>query len=159
MQFFVDFRNKIVMEAQPIPNTWRHNPITLLPKNLKQFKQPHEFRPITLLDNQYRGLSHDIWLRLKKHVKNNNIISKFQSGTMKGRSTADNSHKYKVGNVGKRMDVRTGCTTRAQVQQKLTQNKQVYSVRLARNSISSFSRVSKLSWVALLETPNLASAN
>jgi hypothetical protein len=80
MQFFVDLRNKIVMEAQPIPNTWRYNPITLLPKNLKQFKQPHEFRPITLLDNQYRGLSHDIWLRLKKHVKNNNIISRFQSG-------------------------------------------------------------------------------
>jgi hypothetical protein len=34
-----------------------------------------------------------------------------------------------VGNVGKRMDVRAGCTTRALVQQKLTQNKQVYSVR------------------------------
>jgi hypothetical protein len=28
------------------------------------------------------------------------------------------------------MDVRTGCTTRARVQQKLTQNKQVYSVKV-----------------------------
>jgi hypothetical protein len=37
---------------------------------------------------------------------------------------------HKVGNVGKQMDVRTGCTTRARVQQKLTQNKQVYSVTL-----------------------------
>ena len=89
LEKFVETRNKIILEGTPIPQQWRINPICLLPKNSKQFKKPGEFRPITLLDNQYRGLAHDVWIRIKQHIENNNIINENQIGSIKGKSTAD----------------------------------------------------------------------
>eukprot|EP01127_Copromyxa_protea_P008386 TRINITY_DN1924_c0_g1_i3.p1 TRINITY_DN1924_c0_g1~~TRINITY_DN1924_c0_g1_i3.p1 ORF type:complete len:100 (+),score=15.61 TRINITY_DN1924_c0_g1_i3:992-1291(+) len=76
IQFYTKIRNDIFMNNQPIPENWRKN--------------PSEFRPITLMDNQYRAFAHSIYVRILKHVNKNKIISPFQTGSIKGKSTADN---------------------------------------------------------------------
>lgn len=80
----------VVLTKGIIPNEWRTAKINLLAKDLTSSNLPNTYRPISLLDTSYKTLSAIIHSRLSKHIRDNWIIHKSQSGYMKGQSTANN---------------------------------------------------------------------
>lgn len=71
-----------------LPNTMKQGVITLIPKPGKDPKMIDNRRPITLLNNDYKILTHIYANRLKTGISD--IISDTQSGFIKGRSIHNN---------------------------------------------------------------------
>lgn len=71
-----------------LPHTMKQGVIVLIPKPGKDGKYLENWRPITLLNNDYKLLTHIFSNRLKNGL--HQIISETQSGFMKGRSIHNN---------------------------------------------------------------------
>ncbi len=79
---------KEISESHILPTTIKQGIITLIPKPGKDSKLIDNLRPITLLNNDYKILTHIYANRLKTGVSQ--IISETQSGFLKGRSIHNN---------------------------------------------------------------------
>jgi exonuclease III len=71
--------------------TQKHGVITLLPKKGKDPLQLKNWRPISLLNQDYKLIAKCIALRIKKHLKS--LIHNDQTGFMKGRYIGENINK------------------------------------------------------------------
>lgn len=79
---------KEISELHILPTTMKQGIITLIPKPGKNPKLIDNLRPITLLNNDYKILTHIYANRLKTGISQ--IISETQSGFLKGRSIHNN---------------------------------------------------------------------
>lgn len=79
---------KEILTTLILPNTMKQGVITLIPKPGKDQKVIDNLRPITLLNNDYKMLTHIFSNRLKTGITD--IISETQSGFIKGRSIHNN---------------------------------------------------------------------
>ncbi len=79
---------KEISESHILPTTMKQGIITLIPKPGKNPKLIDNLRPITLLNNDYKIVTHIYANRLKTGVSQ--IISETQSGFLKGRSIHNN---------------------------------------------------------------------
>lgn len=79
---------KEISEFHILPTTMKQGIITLIPKPGKNPKLIDNLRPITLLNNDYKILTHIYANRLKTGISQ--IISETQSGFLKGRSIHNN---------------------------------------------------------------------
>jgi exonuclease III/ribonuclease HI/predicted transposase YbfD/YdcC len=71
-----------------IPNNWRYSTLTLIHKNGNR-SDLGNYRPIALLNSQYKIFTSIINTRLKKFLETHNILSQAQSGFREKRSTFD----------------------------------------------------------------------
>uniref|UniRef100_A0A670II65 Reverse transcriptase domain-containing protein n=1 Tax=Podarcis muralis TaxID=64176 RepID=A0A670II65_PODMU len=79
--------NNILKEGR-IPNTWKEAYITLIPKKEADTLEVKNYRPISLLNNDYKLFADIMAERLKKVL--NNRIHKDQTGFLPGRQLRDN---------------------------------------------------------------------
>jgi hypothetical protein len=87
-EFIRDFFQEII-ETGIVPENWKESHTTLIHKG----ESPHElnnFRPIALLNTQYKIFAHLIRDQLQTFVKENKIISETQKGFNPGGSTFQN---------------------------------------------------------------------
>lgn len=72
------------------PKKWNLGTIIPIQKNKKEFPQPEEFRPISLLSVLSKGMEKIVLNRLKEINRSNEIIPENQRGFKKGYSTIEN---------------------------------------------------------------------
>ena len=80
------YNNSILQKE--LPDSCKEGIITLIFKNKGTRKNLKNWRPITLLNNDYKILSKIITKRIKVHL--NNLINKLQTGGVKDRSIINN---------------------------------------------------------------------
>jgi hypothetical protein len=72
-----------------IPRTWKEATVVMLPKPMKDHKQPENYRPISLLNTLSKLLERIILVRLRAWISTNKILSKYQCGFRHNRQTKD----------------------------------------------------------------------
>lgn len=77
-----------VLESQEIPSSWREANITLIPKDLVELNNPKNYRPISLLNLDYKIFAAFMAERLKEVLQN--YIVKEQAGFLPGGHITDN---------------------------------------------------------------------
>ena len=73
-----------------LPNEWKTALVTMIPKNNQDKSNPRSYRPISVTFSLMRWFEKLIANRLKKFLKDNNILIKQQSGFRAKRQTKDN---------------------------------------------------------------------
>jgi hypothetical protein len=86
LDLYVQLFNQILIHKN-IPESWKIAHISLLEKDPHNTQNPLCYRPISLLECQYKIFSAIIYGRIKNHIYNNNHISPLQLGFKKGVST------------------------------------------------------------------------
>jgi hypothetical protein len=82
------------MELAYFPQTWKHAIVSMIPKPMKDPKRPENYRPISLLNTLSKLCERVIQSRLNYWISENNILSNFQSGFVKGKQT--NDHLFRL---------------------------------------------------------------
>ena len=72
-----------------VPAVWKEAIVIPVPKKGKDNKNPHSYRPISLLSCVGKLLERIINRRLINHLESNNVLSPTQTGYRKHRSTED----------------------------------------------------------------------
>ena len=89
------FRKELVeiinasMRLQHVPKIWKEATVVMLPKPMKDHKQPENFRPISLLNTLSKLLERIILVRLRTWIATNELLSKYQCGFRHNRQTKD----------------------------------------------------------------------
>lgn len=77
-----------VLEGKNIPKTWQHAIITMIPKQQDECPDVKNFRPISLLNNDYKIFTKIITERLKRIL--NRYVKEDQAGFLPKRHIRDN---------------------------------------------------------------------
>lgn len=77
-----------VLEGKNIPKTWQHAIITMIPKQQEDCPNVKNFRPISLLNNDYKIFTKTMAERLKKIL--NGYIKEDQAGFLPNHHIRDN---------------------------------------------------------------------
>uniref|UniRef100_A0A670IBL2 Reverse transcriptase domain-containing protein n=1 Tax=Podarcis muralis TaxID=64176 RepID=A0A670IBL2_PODMU len=77
-----------ILKGRDIPDTWKEAYITLIPKQDSDLMQVKNYRPISLLNTDYKIFAGILAKRLKKILKK--LIHKDQAGFLPGRQMRDN---------------------------------------------------------------------
>ena len=72
-----------------VPRSWKEATVVMLPKPMKDHKQPENYRPISLLNTLSQLLERIILVRLRAWISTNKILSKYQCGFRHNRQTKD----------------------------------------------------------------------
>lgn len=86
INIYIALFNHILIHKH-IPDSWKVAHISLLEKDPHNTHNPLNYRPISLLECQYKIFSAILYNRLHKHIYSNNHISCHQLGFKKGVST------------------------------------------------------------------------
>lgn len=81
-----------VLELKEIPTTWREANITLIPKEESDNNDPKNYRPISLLNLDYKIFAAIIAERLKRILQT--LIAEEQAGFLPNRHINDNIRTY-----------------------------------------------------------------
>ena len=76
-------------QSQDFPDGWREATVIPIPKPGKDRTYPNNYRPIALTSCLCKIMEHMINHRLTWFLQDNNIITKYQCGFQKGKSTTD----------------------------------------------------------------------
>jgi len=78
------------LEKGELPQKWKNSIVKMIPKKSDEKHNPNSYRPISLTPCIMRLFERVLLARLKKHLDENNILVKQQSGFREKRSTRDN---------------------------------------------------------------------
>lgn len=85
---WLELYNKSFMEYK-YPTSWKQANVIPIKKPNKNSNDPKSYRPISLTSHAGKIYEHIVASRIRYHAESNNLISKYQSGFRKGRSTID----------------------------------------------------------------------
>ena len=88
LMVLLDIFNDIWASAE-IPECWKEATVIPIPKPGKDSKNPSNYRPISLTSCLCKTMERMINTRLVWFLEKNNILTKYQSGFRKGRTTTD----------------------------------------------------------------------
>lgn len=78
-----------ILISKQIPDSWQYADITLIPKEFLDLTSPKNYRPISLLNTDYKIYAKILAERIKKVL--NEYISEDQVGFFPGRQLKDNT--------------------------------------------------------------------
>ena len=83
-------------QSQDFPDGWREATVIPVPKPRKDRADPKNYRPIALKSCFCKIIERMLDLRLTWFLQDNNIITKYQCGFQKGKSTTDHLVRLEI---------------------------------------------------------------